>query len=179
MNTITEPTTEQPTDAPAFSINSDSAADWLLKQIAALDAERDLLVSQHQAAVKRVDSDRESLLHVYGEQLQAYAAQKVAADKRGRKSCILAHGTLAFRTVPASIKVSDPAAALHAAKQLDMPDMVFTVETLNMERYRKAAHVAIERQGCLLPGVEFLPAREAFSVRFGGKGKDAPEETTL
>ena len=170
MNTVPEPNTVP--EQSAFCIDSDSAADWLLKQIAALDAERDLLLAQHQAAVKRVDSDRESLLHVYGEQLQAYAAQKVAGDKRGRKSCILAHGTLCFRTVPASIKVSDPAAALHAAKQMDMPDMVFTVETLNTARYQKAAQVAIERQGCLLPGVEFTPSREAFAIKFGRSAKE-------
>jgi len=119
MNTVTEPTTVPALTAsvqPAFCIDSESSADWLLKQLAALDAERALLTRQHQAALQRVESDRESLLYLYGQQLEAWAAQQVQADRRGRKSCILPHGTLAFRTVPASVHISDLAAALQAAK---------------------------------------------------------------
>ena len=171
MTTFAEPTTEPiiTPAAPIFCIDSDCAADWLLKQLAALDAESALLTQQHQAAVKRVDSDRAGLLHLYGEQIEAYAAQKVAQDKRSRKSIILPHGTLAFRSVPACIKISDPAAAMEAAKQFSMPNMVRTVETLDTARYQKAAQCALEAQGAILPGVEVLPARESFSIKFGAK----------
>lgn len=158
--------------APAFCIDSDRAADWLLKQLAALDAETALIRAQADASIKRLQSDREGLLYQFGAQLEAYAAQQVQADKRGRKSIILAHGTLAFRTVPVSVRVSDPAAAIEAARVFDMPDMVETRQVLDTARYQKAAQLALQRQGCLLPGVEVTPARASFSIKFGGKEEE-------
>ena len=155
--------------APTFCINSDSTADWLLKQVAAYDAEEKLLKEQHEAAIKRVHSDKESLLHLYREQLESYIAQKIAEDKRGRKSVILPHGTCALRTVPARLKLTDMQQAMEWAKQAAMPDMFKTVEAFDAERYQQAAQCALETQGAILPGVEVLPARESFSIKFGAK----------
>jgi phage host-nuclease inhibitor protein Gam len=171
MHTLTDNPTTEP-----FAIDTEARADWLLTKLAALDAEGALLKAQADAAVKRLQSDRESLLFRFGAELEAFAAQQVQADRKGRKSVILPHGTLAFRTVPASVRVSDPAAAIEAAKQFDMPNMVETREVLDTARYQKAAQQALQRQGCLLPGVEVTPARASFSIKFGGKGKEEAEE---
>ena len=160
-------------DAAPFCINSDDRADWLLTKLAALDAEAALLKAQADAAVKRVNSDRESLLHRFGGELEAFAAQRVAQDKRGRKSIILPHGTLAFRCVPVGVKITEPDEAIRYANLNGLPDMVKveTRETLDTTRYQKAAQLLLERDGELLPGVELTPARVAFSMKFGSSGK--------
>ena len=50
---------------------------------------------------------------------------------------------------------------------------VETREMLDTARYQKAAQVALEELGSLLPGVEVTNTRETFSIKFG---KDAKEE---
>ena len=161
-------------DAAPFCINSDDRADWLLTKLAALDAEALLLRAQADAAVKRVNSDRESLLHRFGGELEAFAANRIAQDRRGRKSIILPHGTLAFRCVPAGVRITEPGEAIRYANMNGLPDMVKveTRETLDATRYAKAALRLLELGGDLIPGVELTQARQAFSVKFGGGKKE-------
>ena len=64
------------------------------------------------------------------------------------------------------MKVSDVQAALvHAKKAL--PAAVNIIETLDATRYRKEAEKVLQENGELLPGVETVPERESFTVKFG------------
>ena len=74
-------------------------------------------------------------------------------------------GTCAFRTVPAGFRLTDTNAALRFARECG--GMLKTVESLDAEAYRIAADHALEAYGELYPGMETMPEREAFSVRFG------------
>ena len=81
------------------------------------------------------------------------------------ESITLLQGTCAFRTVPAGFRLTDTAAALRFAKECG--GMLKTAESLDAEAYRCAADHALEVYGEQFPGMESVPEREAFSVRFG------------
>lgn len=157
-----------PLEPQEFCIDSDSAADWLLQKYAALDAEIVLITAQAQEAVKRLQADRQSLEHLYQGQLEAFIRQRVSEDKRGRKSLILPHGTCGFRTVPASVKIVDKAAALAYAQE-HRPSCIKTVYDLDTSAYRDIAERVANHDGEVLPGVEVSPERENFHIKQGKK----------
>lgn len=159
--------TEPAESKPEFHILTDSAADWYLKQMACYDAEIALLRTQAEAAIKRVQSDKEGLVNLYGAELEAYIGQKIVLDKRGRKSVILPHGTCQFRTVPASLKLADSTAAMEYACRELAEEAVWQPARLSTIGYIEQAEKALKETGELLPGVERVEARESFSIRFG------------
>jgi hypothetical protein len=164
-------TTEAPEEAPdrkEFHIDSERAADWLIGKYAAIDAEIALLRSQADAAVRRLQSDREGLEHLYQSEFEAFARAAIAADKRGRKSIILPHGTCALRTVPASVRVTDATSALIWCRE-NRPDLVKVREEADTREYLRIAQEEMQQSGEVLPGVEVVPERESFTVRFGSK----------
>ena len=158
-----------PDTAPCkgFHIDSDETADWYLKKKAALNAEEALIMAQAEAAVKRLQADRKSLENLYQSELEAYIAEKIANDKRGRKSVILPHGTCQFRRVPEGLKLADESAAAKAVLESDAYPGCCKV-ILDATAYRQLAEGRFEN-GELLPGMEVVPERESFSIRFGGK----------
>lgn len=154
---------------PEFCIDRDSAADWLLQKYAALDAEIALITAQAQEMVKRLQADRQRLEHLYQGQLEAYIRQRIREDKRGRKSLILPHGTVGFRTVPASVRIVDEHIARVYAEQTKMPNAIVVTELLRAGVYRALAKKALEETGELLPGIEYVPDRESFHIKQGQK----------
>ena len=112
-----------------------------------------------------LDADAQRLTRLYDGELQEYVRQELARQGNRRKSLHFLQGTTAFRTVPASVKVSDERAALAYAR-VSLPDAVRSVETLDTAKYREAAETALSF-GEVLPGVETTPQRESFTVKFG------------
>ena len=88
------------------------------------------------------------------------------ADPYGYRSLIVPHGTLAFRAVPASVKVADPTSALIWARQ-HRPDLVKQREDVDARAYQEIAANALRDTGEILPGCERTEAREMFSLKFG------------
>lgn len=162
------PTTTTEIPVTTFRITDDAAADWLLKQYSCIDAEIALIQAQAAAAVKRLQSDRESLERLYQSELEEYTRQRLQMDKRGRKSIILAHGTLAFRTVPAGLKIVDEQAALEWA--IENERCLETVRVLDKNIFRVIATDTVNATGEILPGVEYVGERESFSIKFGKEG---------
>jgi hypothetical protein len=158
------------TDREQFHITDDSSADWLLRKYAAINAEISLIQNQAAAAVKRLQSDREGLERLYQAELEEYARQRIAADKRGRKSVILPHGTVAFRTIPAGLKIVDEQEALEWA--IREGRCYGEVKVLDKAVFRAIAGDYLNIKGELLPGVEMQPERESFGIRFGGNNEE-------
>lgn len=161
-------------EKPAFCIKDDATADWYVAKLAAIDAETALLKAQYEAAVKRLQNDRESLEYQFGGQLEAYIKAKIEASDGRKKSLILPHGTCAFRTVAAKIALADVAAAEVFAIEDDETQHCFESRFLPLA-YKQYAEEWLQKTGELLPGVEQVPARESFSIRFGKKGEAEAE----
>jgi hypothetical protein len=178
MQTIEEPSANETeflppvTDADApevpareeFHINSEAAANWYLKKLANIEAEKARVTQQAALIVAQLESDAESLRYCFESELQNYVRRQLAATGSRRKSVHFLQGTACFRTVPAGIRISDSVAALNFCR-VNLPGAVKTTETLDAGKYRDFA----EKQAEAVPGVETTPAREAFRVTFGSK----------
>lgn len=168
-----EETIEEMTGAPApkateFHITDESSACWVLRRLAAIEAEQALVTTQAKRRVEELEADRNRLMGRFGAELEAWAREE--AERRRRRSVTTLYGTLAFRTVPARLEVTDPQSAADVAITLGLvkpaaPDLV---------AYKKRAEEALATTGELLPGVGMSEARESFAVRLARGDREAP-----
>ena len=150
-----------------FRIDSENAANWYLRKLANIEAEKRRVTQQAAEILRQLDADAENLRFLYDADLQEWTRQELARKGGKRKSLALLQGTACFRSVSASLKISDPAAALVHVIAIGADAIKRSIH-LDAEKYRALAEAAL-KDGELLPGVETVPARESFSVKFGGK----------
>jgi phage host-nuclease inhibitor protein Gam len=165
MTTFTEESTPQ-TTVPQFHIDSDSAAEWLLRKLANIETEKARIQAQAAKMVRQLDADAQRLKHLYEGELLDYCRRRLAEKGNRRRSVTFLQGTVAFRTVAPSVKVSDPAAALVYAHDNGLP-AVKTVVTLDAAAYRAQAEQHRQETGELLPGIETTPEHEEHRLTFG------------
>jgi hypothetical protein len=160
VNTITE----QQEQRPEFHIDSEERACWLLRKLANLEAERARVKAQAAQIVAQLDSEEKSLRDRFEAEACAWARAELERRHKGRrKSLVLLQGTLAFRLVPATLRVDDLAAALNTA-------VTVGAVKVDADAYRRHALDTLKATGEILPGCVHQGEREHFSVRFG---KDA------
>jgi phage host-nuclease inhibitor protein Gam len=167
MTTFTEETAQETTeDTEAFHITTDSAADWLLRRLANIEAEKARITAQAAEMVRQLDTDAQRLKHLYEGELLDYCRRKMEENGNRRRSCTFFQGSVSFRSVPPSVKVADPAAALVYAQDSGL-SAVKTVVTLDAALYRAEAERHMQETGELLPGVETTPEHETHRLSFG------------
>jgi hypothetical protein len=154
-------TTNEEQEPERFTIDTEEKANWLLSKLAGIQAEKVRITEQAKKRTAELDADYTRLLGRFSADLEAWARQE--AERRRRRSVTLLHGTLAFRTVPASLRVGDPTDALTTAR-LVCPSAVETVETLDKKAFLDFAKQRMKETGELLPGIEKTEAKEAFSI---------------
>jgi phage host-nuclease inhibitor protein Gam len=165
-------TTTDTVQKPEFHIDSEAKANWLLGKLADIEAEKARIKVQADQRTKELDSDRESLLCRFSEELEAWSRQE--AERRRRRTVTLMQGSVSFRIIPASIKVGEYTDALTTARAV-CPTAVQTATTLDKKAFVDFARNHFETTGELLPGVERTTEREAFTVKFPGSKVDAEE----
>jgi phage host-nuclease inhibitor protein Gam len=146
---------------PAFCIDSEERAEWLLRKLSTIQAEKARITEQAKKRTAELDADYTRLLGRFSSDLEAWARQE--AERRRRRSVTLLHGTLAFRTVPASLRVGDPSDALTTAKAV-IPTAVQTIEQIDRKAFLEFAKQHFATTGELLPGIERTEARETFGI---------------
>lgn len=169
METNTETAAEwSDLEKPPFCIDTVGRAEWLLKKLATIAAEKSRVKAQAAQIVAQCDNDTLRLEHLFGAQLQAIVTAELARKGGTRKSLALLQGTCAFRTVPGGLVIADEVAARASARQM-APDLLSerTVEDFDTAEYLKLAALSRDGTGELLPGVDSVPDRESFSIRFG------------
>lgn len=167
---MTAPTTQTSTTEATerFTIDTTEKADWLLRKLAGIDAEKATMAAMIAQRIGELDADKNALLSRFGAELEAWAREEATA--RRRKTVTLLHGAISFRTVPAKLIVESEADALTTARAV-APQTVM-VETT--ERFDKAAFLAyakahLESTGEILPGLTQSEEKESISIRTGGK----------
>ena len=148
-----------------FHIDSAERADWLLKKLAAIESERALIRAQAAQMIGQLDADEKGLRDRFEAELREWGRAELLRRGGRRKSLPLFHGTLTYRSVPPSLRVDDVAAALNRAVEMG-------AVKVDAAGYRAAALAALKDSGELFPGVEIVPEREHFGIRFG---KDSGE----
>ena len=164
MIDLTEPQ-ETETEPTGFHIDSDRAADWLLRKLAAIDAEQKRVQTQAAKIIAELQADADSLRRLYEGELVNYARHRLAEAGRGRRTLHLLQGSVALRFVPASVRVSDPFKAMEYAT-VAAPALVRRTETVDQAGYREQAAKHWKETGKLLPGVETTPAHESHRITF-------------
>lgn len=159
-------TAEAEAERETFCIDSESAANWLLKRLANIEAEKGRVKAQAEAILRQLDSDAESLRHLYEAELQAFVRQRLAESGNRRKSVHFLQGTAGFRAGTARVVISDRQAAMDYAREHDPDGLIVTTATLATCEYRALAETALTETGEVLPGTEIVPEHESFCLRF-------------
>ena len=146
----------------AFGITDEKSANWYLRKLATMDTEKIRVKAQTEKMLSDLDADTAGLKFLYEGELQEFVRQELARKGGKKKTLHLIQGTCSFRSVPASVKVSDTNAALAYAKANGLPCIVLS-ERVDCEEYKKLD------EGAMLPGMDSTEARENFSVTFGNK----------
>lgn len=165
---VTEPIVEALAGTPdhdtTFHINDEKSANWYLRKLANIDAEKQRVQMQADTIIAQLEADADGLKRLYEGELKEYVRQTLEAGGNRRRSITMLQGTCAFRTIPAGFRIVDTAAALNHALAY-LPDAIDTICVLSTVAYRRV----VEETGEILPGIETTPERESFSVRFGNK----------
>ena len=151
-------------DRKEFHITDRQSAEWLLRKLGNLRAERARIVAQSEALLRQLDADRDSLLHLYGGELEAWAREELQRRGGRRKTLHTLQGSLRFRNVPARLSITDERAAIDRAQQEGLPDSLYTQWRLDRDAYLRHATAHWEETGEYLDGVESHPERETFLI---------------
>ncbi len=170
MTTFTEEPTQE-TERAEFHITDDASANWFLRRLANIEAEKARIQAQAAEMVRQLDSDADRLKHLYESELLEYCRRRMAEGGSRRRSVAFLQGSISFRSVSASLKVSDPAQALVYAQDNGL-SAVKTVVTLDAAAYRAQAEAHMQETGELLPGVETTPEHETHRLTFGSKAQE-------
>jgi len=146
-----------------FIIDTEERLNWYLRKLANLDAERQRIKSQAAAMIARLDTDENGLKHRFESQVIEFTRRQIEGTRR--KSYQTLQGTLSFRTVPPSLKITDEDAALTFAQKYSV--CLDTAPRLDPVKYREHAKIFLADSGELIPGVELSSSRESFSITFG------------
>ncbi len=116
--------------------------------------------SQAAQIIAQLDADEKSLRARFEAEAREWARAELAKRGNRRRSLTLLQGTFAFRTVPATLRVDDTAAALNIAVEVG-------AVKVDADAYRRHAVDTLKATGEILPGCVPVGEREHFSVRFG------------
>ena len=152
--------TEEGACPEAFCPTDAGGVDWVLGKVAAARAEAKLIRENMEAMARACERRAEHLEWKYGGALQTYLEAELAGGKgkTNSKSKRLPHGVLGYRTKPAGVCLTDPAAALAWAKE-NLPDAV--TEAID----RKALAARLLDTGEALPFAALQPAEEVFYIK--------------
>jgi hypothetical protein len=159
--------TQAPKDAETsrYQITDMEGVRWYLKKLlekdsamAAIKAEAEQVAANYAAMVELIETDKRGLEFLYAAQVREVA--KAEAEKGKRKSVTTPYGVLSFREQPARLELADRGTAADVAVTLGM-----TTTAADLTAYRKHAEAHFEATGEPLPGFEFKPSEEKFSIR--------------
>ena len=150
-------------DAPdvnpgAFVPTDAAGVEWVLGKIADARARAARIRENADRMARAEERQAEALEWRYGGALQHFLRGQIEGGKR--KSIRLFNGALGYRTKPAGVCVTDPAAALAWAQE-NLPAAV----TLHLDK--KALSDRLTATGEALPFAALQPSEEVFYIRQG------------
>ncbi len=144
-------------ETPAAFVPTDAGGvDWVLTKIAAARAEAKLLRENMEAMARACERKADHLEWKYGGAIQHWLEGQLAEGNA--KSKRLPHGVVGYRTKPAGVHVTDPAAALEWARE-NLPGAV----TLALDK--KALGEALCASGEAVEFAAFQPSEEVFYIK--------------
>lgn len=144
-----------------FCIDSEERANWLVRKIIAARDYAVRVKTWSEQEQRRAAREEQTLMFLFGRQIEAWAKYEIDKLKGRRKSMNLPAGAVGFRSVSARLVVDDEAAVLAWAR-FHLPDAVIVTEKLSKSVINEHA----EKLG-LIPdeGVHIEPVSERFFIR--------------
>lgn len=156
----TKPKTES-----TLHIDSEDRASWLLRKLAALDAEEQRVKAQAEKILALVAAERENLMARFGEDLQVWVTEELQRQGGHSRTLCLLQGTIKLQHVPTHAELTDPAEALRFTQDSNLPCR-FLFERLDANAYRELALRVYRTKGEVLPGVKIVPAEDRCVLAF-------------
>ena len=142
-------------------LDSAEKAEWIVRTITALDAVSERVRQNARAIIKANRWHRDWLLRRFGAELEQWCREKLG-DNPKSKTVQLLHGTVSFRRLRGRMKLVDPEAAL---EYLGGNGELFEKVVEVAPKIKAAAYIkAAEETGEALPGLEYVPQREAVYI---------------
>jgi hypothetical protein len=148
-----------------YQITDMTGVQWYLKkllekdaQIAAVRIEQETITANCAAMIEQIEQDKHGLEFLYAAQVREVA--RAEAERLHRKSVTTPYGVLAFREQPGALALSDRQTCADIALTLKM-----TTTSPDVSAYRRHAEKVFADTGEVLPGMEFKPSEEKFSIR--------------
>jgi hypothetical protein len=171
MTTVTPPITT-PTDAEvdleilktvpkAFAINNAETASWLVRKV--LNARRyaERVKQWAEQEQRRAAREEQTLMFLFGRQLETWASDQIAFPVSRRKSINLPSGIIGFRTMNASLQIDEEETVLSWARK-HLPSAVITKVSLS----RSILKDHFEKTGAVPDvGAHIEPTTERFYIR--------------
>lgn len=149
-----------------FHIDSDKAAEWLLRELANIEAEKNRISAQANAMIADLESSRKRLMQLYEQELTNYVQKRLETAGGKSKTVKFLQGTCQFRTVPGGLRLTNPDAAFKQAIDTGFENLFESKITLNSAAYREYAQARFEEDGEIVPGMEIKPDEERFYIAF-------------
>ena len=143
-------------DTAAFVPTDAEGVDWVLGKMADARARAARIRENAELMARAEERKAEALEWKYGAALQSWLRAELEGGKK--KSVRLYHGVVGYRTKPAGVTVTDPAAALSWAQE-NLPAAV----TLTLDK--KALAEALLATGEALDFAKLNPAEDVFFIR--------------
>lgn len=174
-NTTPTPKDEQATER--FQITDMKGVQWYLKKLLEKDAaitavkiELETITANCQAMIEQIETDKRGLEFMYAAQVREVA--RAEAERLKRKSVTTPYGVMSFREAPGGLRLADRRTAADIALTLGM-----TITTPDVQAYKKHVEEHFEKTGEVLPGFEYKPSEERFSISQSKVRKEGERES--
>jgi phage host-nuclease inhibitor protein Gam len=113
-----------------FVIDDQTSANWLVRKIAEARRYAERVKEWAQREQRRAEREEQTLLFLFGHQIEAWTLDQIAALKGRRKSVNLPAGVVGFRKAQPTLRVDDEMAVIRWAK-VSCPSAIVVVEKLS------------------------------------------------
>lgn len=160
---------------PKWVPDTQEKVEWVLEKmlgldsdLAALEARKSALIENMDAMIREKRGRRNSLDFCFGRDVVEFARLNLP---EGKKTWRCPFGSVAFRVVPAHVKVSDPEMAVASLKAL-CPEAVRATESVLVKSISPTLYGRLFDEPELAPsiGLEAVPERESVTVKTGVQG---------
>lgn len=160
------------TPSPKWQCDSPEKAEWVLEKLQTVDSEITALEARKAALTKNLDTmigeqqkRRDSLMFRFSNELAEVGRQNLPA---GKKTWTCPYGSVAFRSVGASVKIADEEKALIAAEAA-FPEAVKTTKSVLVSKIPDdtKAQIMDDPHMAARLGFDIVPARESVTIKTG------------
>ena len=143
-----------------FTVHDEASANWVIRRIGEARKYAERVEAWAAVELRRAEREERFFLERYGPQLEAWARQRLVANRGRSKTIRMPAGTVGFRTTPPRLAIADDRALLRWCKS-NLPLAVVVREQV----LKSAVKDHIKSTGECPDGAEVVGGGERFFVK--------------